>query len=144
MRVGLQAILFRSDLLAVRFNLAVGAVMAGVGLIVSDELALHSRLPAEAAAFIVLPQWAWGALFATQGGAMLWSLLTAHRSKYMLWLDAVLGVALWAGATLACALFFWPTWAMFLVSPLLASFWILVRYSVNSDCAERRCRTTSK
>ena len=86
------------------------------------------------------PEWTWGALFAVQGAVMLWSLLSQHRSKVLLFADAILGCVLWSTAIISCYAAYWPGWNHLSdyrmpaimggeLATVFASWWVMVRYT---------------
>lgn len=149
-RCRLMHIAFGSDLLAVRFYLAVGAIFVGLGFLWPSTIFPNpeSMTAGARATYLymakLLPEWAWGGLFFTQGATMLWSLLAGHRSRWLLWLDAVFGCVLWSTAILSCYAAYWPGWSHLFdykmpaimggeLATVIASWWVLVRYSFDDE-----------
>lgn len=137
---------FRTDMLALRFYMALGAVLIGIGFLLPSEvfpdpskLAPNARVTYLYMATIA-PEWMWGTAFFAQGAVMMWSLLTNKRSLILMWCDAVLGCALWTTSILSCYAAYWIGWWNILdykgpfimggeLSMAIASWWVLVRYS---------------
>jgi hypothetical protein len=137
----------RSDLEGTRFTLALGAIFVGLGFLwptpvfpTAEQIAAGSGRHTYALMALIAPELVWAALFLLQGAVMMVSLFTGYRSKLLLWTDAVLGVVLWTTAIGACYLAYWRGFANILeyrppaimggeVACVLASWWVLVRYS---------------
>jgi hypothetical protein len=160
----LTDIVFCSDLLATRFTLALGAIFIGLGLswptgifptpaqIVAGQGRSTYALMAQ-----IAPEWVWAACFLIQGSVMMFSLLSDYRSKWLLWIDAAFGVIIWTVAIGACYLAYWRGFDRIMeyrppaimggeVAAVLASWWVFVRYHVdsqhNQDCRGKGRRST--
>ena len=142
-------LLWRSDLEATRFTLAMGAIMWAILLAWPGEL---FPAPHEIAQFKgrmtyaimaqVMDESKWAILWFIQGSVMLFSLFVGIRNCFMLVVDAMLGVALWTFCVISAFVVYWPHAAFFEAvmeySPpaamagelwlVAASWWVLVRY----------------
>jgi len=94
----LYDIVFRSDLVAIRLVLAVGAVLIGLGFLwpvpvfpTAAQLAAGTGRHTYALMAQMAPEWMWGTAFFVQGIIMLWCLLIDYHNKYLLWIDACFG-----------------------------------------------------
>lgn len=142
----LYVIAFRSDLLAIRFWLALSAIFIGVGFLWPSVIFPNPSqiVPGARTTYLYMaqmgPEWVWGSLFLVQGATALWSLLANHRSKCLLWSDAVFGVLLWTTSVFSCFAAYWPGFSHILdyklpaimggeLATVFASWWVLVRYS---------------
>ena len=129
-------IMWYSDLEATRFSLALGSLLWAALLFWPGELFTPARTTYAVMAMLAREE-VWGALFALQGGVMMYSLLWGYRNRLSFVLDALLGCALWTVSTAACffAHFhdlntYQPPAAMsYEVMGALASWWCLVRYT---------------
>lgn len=82
------------------------------------------------------PDWAWGLLFGTHFLSTLLSTFLSLRCRPFLYLEGLLGLALYAGSTLSAMV------ALDSVAPLfspgiacvVAALWVLVRYPEDSSC----------
>lgn len=132
----LHHIMWRSDLEATRFSLALGSILwAGLlfwpGQLFSPERQTYSVMSA------IAPELVWATLFLVQGVAMFYSLVWGYKSSALFLSDAVLGCALWTTSTLACFVAHYqslstyqpPAAMSYEVMGALASWWCLVRYS---------------
>jgi len=151
----LYNIAFRSDLVAIRLVLAVGAVLIGLGFLwpvpvfpTAAQLAAGTGRHTYALMAQMAPEWVWGTAFFVQGVLMLWCLLIDYRNKYLLWIDACFGSLLWTLAVGACYLAYWQGFDNLMVyrPPAImggevaaagASWWCFVRYSFGDDCRGR-------
>lgn len=176
-------LLFKTDLEATRFTLAMGAIYIGMGFLwptflsayvaafnwtagwltwsfdlmgcafsvtpiaykpmtifpTAAQLAAGTGRHTYALMAQMMPEWAWGAAFITQGCLMMHSLLFERYNSRLLWLDAFFGMVLWTVAISACYLAYWNGFANILtykppaimggeVAAALASWWVFVRY----------------
>lgn len=141
-KIRLHRLMWRTDLLSVRSILALSAVLYGIFMLCNPTSLLISNM------LSLMPSHIWGMLFLLQGFVMLWSLVCDKRPKITLWVDAVLGVALWTSSTIACLLYLFP--ASTPISTLLeyyelppnmianvgltfASWWVLIRHYTDGD-----------
>ena len=147
MRNRLIRLLFRSDLEATRFTLSLGAIFIGLGFLwpvsvfpTEAQLAAGTGRHTYALMAQIMPEWAWGLAFTTQGCVMLYSLLRNSYTCRLLWLDAGLGCLLWTVSIGACYAAYWQGWANLMlyrppaimggeVAAALASWWVFVRYN---------------
>lgn len=149
-RLRFLVVAFRSDLMAVRFVLALGALFVGAGFLWPSSIFPDpSRLVAGSRTTylymaMIAPELAWGAAFTIQGAAMMWSLLIDYRSRLLLWVDGVLGCFLWTVAILSCYAAYWPGLDQVLeykppaimggeLAMVCASWWVLVRYAFDDS-----------
>lgn len=141
-----HALLFRSDLNATRLMLALGAIFIGLGFAwptpifpTPEMIAAGQGRHTYALMAQIAPEWAWSTAFMVQGSLMLWSLMANVRNRWLLWLDAALGVVIWTVAVGACYLAYWRGFANILdyrppaimggeVAAVLAQWWVFVRY----------------
>ena len=147
MKSRLHRLLFKSDLEAIRFTLALGAIFIGLGFLwpvdtfpTATQIASGGGRHTYALMAQMMPEWAWGWAFLTQGSVMMHSLITETYSKRLLWLDAFFGTCLWTVSITACYLAYWQGWENLAqyrppaimggeVSAALASWWVFVRYN---------------
>ena len=156
MKSRLHALLFRTDLEATRFLLALGAILIGLGFMwpvdtfpTAAQLAAGTGRHTYAIMAQLMPEWAWGVAFFTQGSVMMYSLLTQRYSCKLLWLDAFFGMVLWTVSISSCYLAYWAGWANVStyrppaimggeVAAALASWWVFVRYNCSGGSRNRR------
>lgn len=147
----LYDIVFRSDLVAIRLVLAVGAILIGMGFLwpvpvfpTAAQLAAGTGRHTYALMAQMAPEWMWGTAFFVQGIIMLWCLLIDYHNRYLLWIDACFGSLLWTLAVGACYLAYWQGFDNLMayrppaimggeVAAAAASWWCFVRYSCGSD-----------
>lgn len=137
-----QQLLWNTDLMAIRFILAIGAISWGIAMLCNPNTTLISNMLA------ILPAYAWISLWLMQGLIMLWSLICNKSPKITLWVDAVLGTLLWSISTIACLLYQYPGVVTletiveyYKVPPslipniglALASWWVLVRHYTEGE-----------
>jgi hypothetical protein len=135
-------LLWHTDLMAVRFILAIGAISWGLTMLCNPNTLVISNMLA------IMPSFAWVMLWLLQGSIMLWSLICDKRPRLTLWVDAVLGALLWSVSTIACLLYQYPgvvtletIMEYYKVPPslvpniglALASWWVLVRHYTKGD-----------
>ena len=150
-RYHLRDLVFRSDLKATRFTLALGAIFIGLGFAwpvqifpSAEQIAAGNGRHTYALMAQIAPEWAWSAAFLLQGSVMLFSLLSGYRSRALLWLDAAFGVVLWTLAIGACYLAYWRGFGRIAeyrppaimggeVAAVLAQWWVFVRYHITKD-----------
>lgn len=144
---GFVRVAFYSDLYGVRFLLALGAMLIGTSFLWPSNIFIDPFTgvirPTYKYMNELAPEWVWGVSFFVQGIVMMWSLLTDRRSKLLLWADGVAGCFLWTTAIVACYASHWtggnildyrlPAIMGGEVASVLASWWVLVRYSVDED-----------
>ncbi|MFZ4540099.1 hypothetical protein [Propionivibrio sp.] len=157
MKSHLYNIVFCSDLLAIRFTLALGALFIGLGMAwpaaifptVAQIEAGEGRNTYALMAQIA-PEWLWSLCFTVQGSVMALSLITDYRSKWLLWVDAAFGVIIWTVSVSACYLAYWRGFDRIMeyrppaimggeVAAALASWWVFVRYHFGSQAEQNRC-----
>lgn len=141
-------IVWLSDLLAVRMILATAALMYGTAISVSPHNLLVGSM------INIFPATIWGALFVVQGLVLSWSILCNKKPNFTLWLDAVLGSALWTSSTISCLLYQFPDYVTFDtlynyfklppniipdIGIMAASWWALIRHSVTTIGAKNEC-----
>lgn len=147
LRARLRYLAFTSDLIGTRMGLGIGAVCIGLGFLwptpifpTPAQIAAGSGRHTYALMAQIAPEWCWAVAFLSQGIATLYSLVMDCRSKALLWLDAVFGVALWTAAIAACYLAYWRGFGRIMeyrppaimggeVASVLASWWVFVRYT---------------
>lgn len=147
-------LVFKSDLMAVRLTLGLGAVFIGLGFLwpvpvfpTAAQLAAGTGRHTYALMAQIAPEWLWGVMFLTQGTIMLWSLVLDYRNKLLLWIDACFGSVLWSVAIGACYLAYWPGFENIMsyrppaimggeVAAAFASWWVFVRYHFDGDINE--------
>jgi hypothetical protein len=133
----LSHIMWRSDLEATRLGLALGSLLWAGFLFWPGELFTPTRTTYHVMAEI-MPEYCWAAAFLLQGCVMLYSLLWGYRSKLSFVADALLGCVLWTTSTAACFMAHYnslatyqpPAAMSYELVGALASWWCLVRYSV--------------
>ena len=136
-RARLGHILWKSDLEATRLGLACGSLLWAMFLFWPGDLFTPTRTTYKVMAEIA-PEECWGALFLLQGVVMLYSLLWGYRSRLSFVVDALLGCILWTTSTAACFLAHYqsfntyqpPAAMSYELIGSLASWWVLVRYSL--------------
>lgn len=101
LKARIYSIMWKTDMYAIRFLLAMSAITCG----------LYNKQ-------VLAP------IFLIQGLVMLWSLVCNKRPNSTLWIDAVLGCALWTYTALTPA----PTSLGVEIWIASASWWLLVRY----------------
>lgn len=139
---------FKSDLEGTRFTLALGALFISMGFFwptkifpTAEQIAAGAGRHTYALMAQMAPEWVWATAFLIQGAVMMFSLFTGYRSRFFMWLDAILGVVLWTAAIGACYLAYWRGFDMIWeyrppaimggeVAAMLASWWVFVRYHV--------------
>jgi hypothetical protein len=142
-------LLWKSDLEATRFTLAMGAIMWAVLLAwpgelfpSPDQIAHFQGRMTYALMAQIMDEDYWAGLWLLQGTVMLYSLFVGVRNCAMLVFDAVLGVALWTFCVISAFVVYWPhavfSEAVMTYSPpaamagelwlVAASWWVLVRY----------------
>lgn len=136
-RLRLLHIMWYSDLEATRLSLAFGSFLWAALLLWPGDLFTPTR-----ATYTLMAQMAseevWAAAFLVQGSTMLYSLLWGYKSRLTYIVDAMLGCALWTASTFACFLSHYqsmstyqpPAAMSYEVIAALASWWVLVRYSL--------------
>ena len=147
----LKELMFKSDLEATRFTLALGAIFIGLGFLwpvdtfpTAAQLAAGTGRHTYALMARIAPEEAWGIAFLVQGALMLHSLLTANYNCRLLWLDAFFGMVLWTVSISACYLAYWNGFEHLMeyrppaimggeVAAAMASWWIFIRYNCESD-----------
>ena len=147
MKNRLYRLLFRSDLEATRFTLAFGAIFIGLGFLwpvdtfpTAAQISAGSGRHTYALMAQMMPEWAWGLAFLTQGIVMLQSLVTGNYNCRLLWLDAFFGMVLWTVSISACYLAYWNGFANIMtyrppaimggeVAAAMASWWVFIRYN---------------
>ena len=158
-RHNLFLLAFQSDLKAVRFTLALGAIFIGMGFAWPiDIFPTHEQIAAGqgrhtyALMAQIAPEWLWSAAFLSQGSVMLWSLLSDYRSRILLWADSAFGVILWTLAIGACYLAYWRGFDRIMeyrppaimggeVAAVLAQWWVFVRYHFGEENRHNRRET---
>jgi len=142
-------LLWHSDLEAIRFTLAMSALMWGVFLAwpgtlfpSPDEVSVGRGRMTYAIMAQIMPEICWASLWIIQGGVMMWSLLTGVRNRTLLMIDGALGVLLWSICVGSAFLVYWPKadflTALMIYKPpaamagevwmIAASWWVLIRY----------------
>lgn len=132
-------ILWRSDLEATRFNLAIGSILWAVFLFWPGDLFTPTRTT-----YLIMgeiaPEQCWAMAFLLQGLVMMYSLLWGYKSSIYFVADALLGCVLWTASTAACFMSHYQSLATYqppaamayeLVGAI-ASWWVLVRYSLEN------------
>ena len=125
----------KSDMMATRFSLAIGALLWSTLLFWPGDL----FTPARPTYFImsqIASETSWATLFLIQGWIAMYTLLFKARNHVTLALDAFLGCSLWTASTLACYLSHFHGWDTYQppaamsaeVILMFASWWHLVRY----------------
>lgn len=153
LRDRLFKIAFQTDMLAVRFFLGLAAILTGLGFLWPSEifpkttdlqhLVDHSRV-AYAYMSVMAPEWIWGTAFFAQGCLTMWSLLHDYRIRTLMWIDAAFGCFMWTVSIISCYASYWVGFAELAEYPLpailgvgltavIASWWALVRYSVEAS-----------
>ena len=130
-------IMWKSDLEATRFGLAFGSLLWAAFLFWPGDLFTPTRPTYQIMAEIA-PEYCWAAAFLLQGLVMLYSLLWGYRSRLSFVADALLGCVLWTTSTAACFMAHYnslatyqpPAAMSYELVGALASWWCLVRYSV--------------
>lgn len=123
----------KSDLIATRFMLAIGALLWAVMLLIPNNT--FDR-PMFTIVKQVMPEEFWGILFLIQGMAALYALFGGTRRKILIFVDSVLGCFLWTSITAgmifstltANATTSAPAAASSSIVLTLASCWVLARY----------------
>lgn len=131
-------IMWRSDLEATRFMLAAGSLVWAMLLFLPGDLFSPTRTTYTLMAALAREE-IWASLFLLQGLVMTYSLLWGYRSRLSFLLDAILGCVLWTSSTAACFIAHFSGWSgyqppaamSYEVMGALASWWCLVRYSVD-------------
>lgn len=150
-------IAFCTDLLALRFFLGLAAILTGIGLLWPSEIfpdvgTAHHLHDQSRMAYVYMaalaPEWLWGAAFFTQGCVTMWSLLHDYRTRAFLWFDAAFGCFMWTVSMISCYASYWIGFDKIAEYPLpailgigltavIASWWALVRYSVEGHPCKR-------
>ena len=134
----IRHIMWRSDLEATRFMLASGSLVWAMLLFLPGDLFSPARTTYTLMAALAREE-IWASLFLLQGTVMTYSLLWGYRSRLSFLLDAILGCVLWTASTAACFIAHFNGWENYQppaamsyeVMGALASWWCLVRYSVD-------------
>ena len=150
-------IAFCTDLLALRFFLGLAAILTGIGLLWPSEIfpdvnTAHHLHDQSRMAYVYMaalaPEWVWGVAFFTQGCVTMWSLLHDYRTRTLLWFDAAFGCFMWTVSMISCYASYWIGFDKIAEYPLpailgigltavIASWWALVRYSVEGHPCKR-------
>lgn len=129
-------IIWQSDLLSVRFAIALGSLFWAILLLWPGELFVPLRTTYRLMSQIA-PEHMWGIAFLIHS-ACAFATLFFHKTRLLFLGDAVWGVVLWTAATIACFASHWqlnviysPPAAMSAeISLMLASWWWLIRWIV--------------
>ena len=151
MKGRLRYLMLETDLEATRFTLALGAIFIGLGFLwpvdtfpTAAQLAAGTGRHTYALMARMMPEWAWGVAFLTQGSLMMHSLLTGKYNKRLLWLDAFFGMVLWTVSISACYLAYWNGWDHVMeyrppaimggeIAAAMASWWVFIRYNCEAE-----------